>query len=121
MSQVLVEGVNSINRINEVLAKYEFNKILLVTGNKSYRACGAKDKIDTLLSNKDVIFFSDFTPNPKDSDVIKGVNTFNQENCDLIIAVGGGSVLDMAKLIKHYSSKEILFDTELSNVDGFPS
>ncbi len=113
MNQVLAEGINSICQIDQILAKYQYRKILLVTGKSSYQACGAKDKIESLLSSKEVVFFSDFVTNPMDSDVIKGVNIFNQENCDLIIAIGGGSVLDMAKLIKFYSSEKSLFGIDL--------
>jgi alcohol dehydrogenase class IV len=114
MKQVLVEGINSIDQINGVLDQFPHTKILLVTGKTSYQSCGAKAKLDSLLSNKEVIQFSDFKPNPKDKDVIKGVNLFNQENCDLILAVGGGSPLDIAKLIKFYASEEILFGSDLS-------
>ena len=50
--------------------------------------------------------FSDFTPNPLYEDVCKGVALFNHEKCDTIIAVGGGSSLDVAKCIKLYAGMD---------------
>ena len=56
--------------------------------------------------------FSGFTPNPLYEQVCNGVELFNREKCDLIVAVGGGSTLDVAKCIKLYcrmdSSKNYL-------------
>ncbi len=51
--------------------------------------------------------FEEFTENPKRSDVDKGLAVFNNARADVMIAVGGGSALDMAKLIRHYSGRAI--------------
>ena len=47
--------------------------------------------------------FSDFKPNPLYESVVKGVQLFRTERCDSIMAVGGGSAMDVAKCIKLYS------------------
>lgn len=46
------------------------------------------------------VLFSDFTPNPLYEQVCKGVDVFNEHHCDTIVAVGGGSAIDVAKCIK---------------------
>mgnify|MGYP002509986616 CR=1 FL=1 len=51
-----------------------------------------------------IVRFSDFQPNPQYESVVKGVEVFRTENCDSIIAVGGGSAMDVAKCIKLYSN-----------------
>ena len=51
-----------------------------------------------------MVRFSDFQPNPLYDSVVKGVELFQTENCDCIIAVGGGSAMDVAKCIKLYSN-----------------
>lgn len=51
-----------------------------------------------------MIRFSDFQPNPLYESVVKGVNLFREENCDSILAVGGGSAIDVAKCIKLYAN-----------------
>lgn len=43
--------------------------------------------------------FTDITTNPKDTEVVKGVSVFRENECDAIIGIGGGSVLDVAKAI----------------------
>lgn len=49
-----------------------------------------------------IIPFREFQPNPKYESVVKGVELFRKECCDSIIAVGGGSAMDVAKCIKAY-------------------
>lgn len=50
--------------------------------------------------------FSDFCPNPSYDSVVKGVQVFKENNCDCVIAVGGGSAMDVAKCIKLFSTME---------------
>lgn len=59
--------------------------------------------------NINLIHFTKFKPNPDYQSVVDGVKVFNEEKCDEIIAVGGGSVIDVAKCIKIESNKEINF------------
>lgn len=51
-----------------------------------------------------IIYFSDFQPNPLYESVVEGVKVFRKEHCDSIVAVGGGSAMDVAKCIKLYSN-----------------
>jgi len=51
----------------------------------------------------EAVFFSDFSPNPRYDDIVKGVDLLRAENCDIIISVGGGSAIDTAKAIKLFS------------------
>lgn len=46
------------------------------------------------------VIFSDFTPNPLYEQVCKGIDLFQITKCDTILAVGGGSAIDVAKCIK---------------------
>ena len=51
-----------------------------------------------------IVPFSDFQPNPLYDSVTKGVKLFREEACDSILAVGGGSAMDVAKCIKLYAN-----------------
>ncbi len=54
---------------------------------------------------KDVkVKFDDIKPNPTYETVVEGVRLFNENKCDTILAIGGGSALDVAKCIKLYSN-----------------
>ncbi len=61
-------------------------------------------KIDRFMQRDNVVRFSDFVPNPLYESVVKGVELFHKENCDTIVAIGGGSAMDVAKCIKLYSN-----------------
>ena len=50
------------------------------------------------------VFFTDYQPNPLYENVQAGVKVCREEQCDAIIAVGGGSAIDVAKCIKLYSN-----------------
>lgn len=54
----------------------------------------------------ELVRFSDFQPNPLYESVVKGVELFNRETCDVIFAVGGGSAMDVAKCIKLYANMD---------------
>ncbi|MBE6758540.1 MAG: iron-containing alcohol dehydrogenase [Ruminococcaceae bacterium] len=51
----------------------------------------------------DAVYFSDFSPNPKYDDIVKGVELYHSSACDIIISVGGGSAIDTAKAIKLFA------------------
>ncbi len=44
--------------------------------------------------------FVEIEPNPTDISIVKGVEVYQKEQCDVVIAVGGGSVMDAAKTIR---------------------
>jgi len=91
-------GFNSINFLATALDELSAKKIFLVTGKNSYSTSGAQGFLRRLLHDYEVSRFSDFEANPKIEDVRKTVEIFKQVKCDTVIAVGGGSVMDMAKL-----------------------
>lgn len=74
-------------------------KVLLVC-DSSFPFLSIKDDIENM--GTPYVIFNDFTPNPLYEDVCKGVDLFQITKCDTILAVGGGSSLDVAKCIKLY-------------------
>jgi alcohol dehydrogenase class IV len=74
-----------------------------VRGKHSYEACGAKQLLDELFAIEQirVTKFDDFSTNPKMDEVEKGLSKLSATDATAILAVGGGSVLDMAKLIRY--------------------
>ncbi|MFX1557931.1 MAG: phosphonoacetaldehyde reductase [Promethearchaeota archaeon] len=92
-------GYNSIQKLKKILKNNNFKKIFLVTGRKSFEQDEIKHVILKLIDGYDYYHFNDFTPNPNILDVKKGLDIIHQENFDVIVAIGGGSVIDMAKSI----------------------
>jgi alcohol dehydrogenase class IV len=97
-----IVGYGSLVRIGELIDENQVKNILLVTGKSSYETCGAKDVIDRVLTGYSLTSFSDFDVNPKIEDAIRGTNLALDKSIDLILAIGGGSPMDMAKLIKAF-------------------
>ena len=92
-------GVNSVQNLEGVLSRHNPNSIFLVTGGASYELSGAKSAVEPLLSGFRITRFSDFEVNPKLTDIERGIDIFREADCDLVIAIGGGSVMDVAKSI----------------------
>ena len=109
MIQTIINNISYINLYDLVSAK-KVNNIFLVTGKESYILNGAKEFIDSFVSlfdNKIFIHrFCEFSINPKLEDILKGVEKFKSNKCDFIIAIGGGSVIDVAKAINIIQSNE---------------
>ncbi len=80
-------------------------RVMLVCG-KSIEKQTIYDYIQSLTNQHDVriIRFSEFEPNPRYESIVAGVHTYRRESCDSIVAVGGGSSIDVAKCIKLYSN-----------------
>jgi len=81
-------------------------KVFLVRGKSSFETSGARVFIENLLGTAEVTSFSSFSVNPKIEDLRKGIELFKKGDFSLIIAIGGGSVLDMAKLISVLSHQQ---------------
>lgn len=92
MSQIIVKGIEELSHILK-----QYNKMLIVHG-RSFERYEIKKVFDVLPHAE----FVDFSHNPLYEDVCRGVEVFHNESCDVIIAVGGGSAIDVAKCIKLY-------------------
>lgn len=115
MEQTVRFGEDSVSHLSHFLKKEKPKKIFLVSGKKSYEKCGARLEVERELSNFDFVRFFDFEENPKIEDVEKGVRLFNENKCDLIVAVGGGSVIDIAKLVNFFKTKEKPFINQFNS------
>ena len=90
--------VNGIAQLPTILKEVGCEKLFLVV-DSSYPFLNIKDAIEA-LPVKERVMFSDFTPNPLYEQVCNGIELLKSSNCDTILAVGGGSAIDVAKCIK---------------------
>jgi len=95
-----------IENLEEILLEEKPERIFLVSGKKSYEISGARNDLSYLSKRYEITRYSKFENNPKIEDVKRGLEEFRKNKYDLIIAVGGGSVLDMAKLIGILSAQK---------------
>lgn len=90
--------LNGISNLPEILKEIGCTKLFLVV-DSSYPFLNIKDEIEA-LPVKEKVMFSDFTPNPLYEQVCNGIDLLKDSHCDTILAVGGGSAIDVAKCIK---------------------
>jgi len=92
-------GYGSINKLHEVINYFNAKNVFLVTGKKSFKLSGAKETREYIFENISYTKFDQFSENPNIEEVKQGVKLFRKITPDLVVAVGGGSVIDMAKAI----------------------
>ena len=90
--------INGIDNLPEILKEVGCEKLFLVV-DSSYPFLNIKDAIEA-MPVKERVMFSDFTPNPLYEHVCNGIELLKTSHCDTILAVGGGSAIDVAKCIK---------------------
>jgi alcohol dehydrogenase class IV len=85
--------------LTSLLKKHRAKNLFIVTDQTAFTASGAREKYLPIFKKYNHIFFDDFSTNPKLSDVQRGTKLFRCHLTDTTIAIGGGSSIDMAKLI----------------------
>ena len=95
----LIFGKGVISHLPEVM-KPLGKRILVTYGGGSIKKIGLYDKVMELLKDFEVFELPGIQPNPKyDPSVLDGVRMCKEHNIDVLLAVGGGSVLDCTKAI----------------------
>ena len=91
----------NLSQLNEYFLQREGKNFLLVHGNSMNKLRIGKffDEVQNRYNVK-IIHFTDYHPNPDYESIKKGINIWNTEKCNEIIAVGGGSAIDVAKCVK---------------------
>ena len=95
----LVFGENVIEKLPSVMASLG-RRVLLTYGGGSIKKIGLYDRVKELLKDFEITELPGIQPNPKyDPSVLDGVRLGKEHNIEVILAVGGGSVLDCSKAI----------------------
>ena len=107
-------GENSIKYLGLACKDLNISKPLLVTDTNFSRSAIIKNVFSKLKNdNFQVELFSNFTGNPTGKNVSEGVKFFKKNNCDSVIAFGGGSAIDVGKAIAFMSGQSLpLWDFE---------
>ena len=103
MTEQTVYRKNEYQTLKKLVCRVDPDKIFLIRGKGSYQSSGAEKFIENLFLEVLPSAFYNFDPNPQIEDLRKGLDLFNVKKYELIIAIGGGSVLDMAKLISVFA------------------
>ena len=91
-------GKGQVECLAEVLAPFGKN-VLMVYGGGSIQRNGLYDKVKALLKDFNVYELGGVEPNPKITSIREGVKICKENNIDVVLAVGGGSTIDAAKVM----------------------
>ena len=99
----IVFGAGSTEKLPELLKKRGLSHVLVVYGGASAKKSGLLDRVFRLLDKADVRYRSlgGVQPNPRVALAREGVQLALESGAELILAVGGGSVIDTCKAIAH--------------------
>ncbi len=115
----LVFGPDPINLLGRYLINFGARRVLVVT-DPGIIAAGWADKISSLIEEAgiDSAVFSAVSANPRAEEVMAGAAFYHDQECDIIVAVGGGSPMDCAKGIGIVSAngQDILTFAGIDNV-----
>ncbi|MDY4838231.1 MAG: phosphonoacetaldehyde reductase [Lachnospiraceae bacterium] len=105
--QKILAASENYQELDTYLKNSKHRCVLLVCGS-SIRQLNLNKYFETLENRLGirVVRFSDFKSNPTYASVEHGVDVFCENGCDFIIAVGGGSAMDVAKCIKLFSNMD---------------
>lgn len=96
----LVFGAGSLAQLGKEVSAHG-KRALIVTGGGSVKRNGAFDRAVASLAEAGVSYVecSGVEPNPRISSVVRGAGIARAERCDVVVALGGGSVMDAAKVM----------------------
>jgi alcohol dehydrogenase len=98
----VTSGAGSVTHLPALVRELGASRVLLVCGRRSFEASGAAAVLPELERVAVVQRWSDFVPNTDADDLGRGLEIAERFAPDLVLGVGGGSAMDMAKLLGAY-------------------
>lgn len=96
----IIVGNGSRELVGQYAASLHGQNVLLVSDPGVIKTGWTGEIVDVLASKGlNVTVFSDVTPNPKTSEIMRGAEVYRENDCDLIVTVGGGSPTDCGKAL----------------------
>jgi alcohol dehydrogenase class IV len=92
-------GDGALERAGTILSSRDARQIFLVVDRAAYTHSGAAERLAPCLTQRETTAFDDFRLNPKIEDIETGVEHARAFQPDAILALGGGSAIDVAKAI----------------------
>ena len=96
----VVFGCGKVKEAGEIAKQYG-KKALIVTGKSSAKKSGLYDKVNDSLkaAGLDSVLFDKVSQNPLTTTAMEGAEFAKENACDVVVAIGGGSIMDCAKSI----------------------
>ena len=94
-------GKDKENQIGDILKEYSFKNVLIVIGQSSVKKSGLLDRVLLSLDKQSIKYsiLEGVRPNPTVESVKEGLELAKKNKPELLLAIGGGSVIDVAKSV----------------------
>jgi alcohol dehydrogenase class IV len=99
----VIFGEGALTELPAILDQLAAQKVLLIADSAAYSASGAAERLGDCLQARQTVRFSNFELNPKFADVLRGIDVFRDLRPDIVIGLGGGTAIDLAKLIDAFA------------------
>ena len=99
LTEEVTYGHGAVEQVPGIVRRFGARRVLLVCGRRSFESSGASRMLPALDEDHDLVRWSDFSPNTDADDLGRGLEILRSHAPDLVLAVGGGSAMDLAKLL----------------------
>lgn len=118
-------GKNCLKKIRDFIDEFSSKNILLITGSRSMEKLGMIEKIKEYLVDYNFVLFNKVETNPSIETVWESIVLARDKDIDLVIALGGGSAIDVGKTVailakNEYSLKDYLTGKKNITCNGLP-
>ena len=103
----IVFGRGKVSEVGRLTKPYG-RKALIVTGKSSALKSGLYDKVSLSLKKEGIesVLFNKVSRNPLTTTAMEGAVAAKENGCDVVVAIGGGSIMDCAKAIAFIAENE---------------
>lgn len=113
--------LESLEELPALLNSLGVRSVFLVADHDAFVFSGAKGILEPLLEPYHVSLFTQFQPNPKLEDIQAGIAKFRQHPADIVITVGGGTAIDISKMIAACAADECDVKAVVQNQQSLPT
>ncbi|MBY8989910.1 MAG: phosphonoacetaldehyde reductase [Candidatus Lokiarchaeota archaeon] len=99
-------GNGSIKILHKILMENNFKNVFFITGKSTLTQKNIKKVLGLIEKKCQLFHYDEISPTPTVKGVNRVLNSFNKGNFDLIVAMGGGSALDIGKSLAVFSKNE---------------
>lgn len=107
-------GKGCVSELSNILNNSNYKNVLILYGGSSIKKNGVYDEVMNVLKgckNINIFEFNGIEPNPRHTTINKAADYCRQNKIDLILAVGGGSVIDASKVIGVVATNKNISDS----------
>lgn len=96
----------NVEEFKKIINKKKYKKILFISGKNSFFKSGAKNLVNQVITSQEINYFFKKNKIPEIKELKEIILKINKFNPDLIVAIGGGAVLDYAKIANNLNKVE---------------